>query len=78
MLGTWGFQSAEEDENIKNLREIIKAIQWSNDNMQAHILLDKTKMESDCRYGVRLYPSGFCSARYFPLDENALIYNLIQ
>lgn len=43
MLGTWGFQSAEEDENIKNLREIIKAIQWSNDNMQAHILLDKTK-----------------------------------
>ena len=72
MLGTWGFQSAEEDENIKNLREIIKAIQWSNDNMQAHILLDKTKMESDCRYGVRLYPSGFCSARYFPLDEKCI------
>lgn len=81
MLGSWGVQgTGTDDENVKGLYEVIDEIVWSEDYMQAYLLLNKEKVEPNQIYGLRLFPSGFYSANYFPLDEMCanLLFNTGQ
>lgn len=77
MLGAYGFSGTGiDDPNVKFLYivdDIEKAIIWSEDRCQARLILDTTKAETNCKYGVRLHPSDFLSAKRALLSDNSNI-----